>query len=101
MSNLFWVDTDSAGLTSIRFREPTLKNLGQIWNVVPKLRRQTLVKKGDQIFTLEITTGLCSIYSPISGKVVDFAERIFNETPEKINPSTVLLQLTGVNLNEM
>ena len=93
---MFNINLES-GLYYLTLSPTTCKSLGQIWNVIPKFKRNSLIKKGESIFTFETTTGLRNIQSPMAGKVADWAETICEDMPERINDETVLLVLTGVN----
>ena len=98
---MFKIDYDLDGHTQLKLTQSGLKSLGQIWNVVPKFKRGSLVKKDEAIFTFEVTSGLKNILCPVSGKVFDYAESMCLETPEKISEYTTLVTLTGVNSGAM
>ena len=88
---MFWTKRNY-GVIQVGFTESGLKQLGQIWNLLPKFKEGDRIIVNTPIFTAEVTSGLRVIRCPESG-IVSFANYKAFNYPEKITANTDLLHL--------
>ena len=76
----------------VGFTKEFLAELDTCWHMLPAAVRQTPIKEGQPLCSIETNDGLFSVPSPVSGIIAFFDNRAMN-FPDKLTEETILCSL--------
>ena len=89
--NYFWISGNAIGLT-----KEALKELGVIWQFLPRVTDGESVRRGQGIATIQTSTTLKSLVSPKDGYIASFNDEAVAR-PNCIKENTVLFFFSEKN----
>jgi glycine cleavage system H lipoate-binding protein len=90
--NYFQTEKIADGVFALKFTLEGLRDLGQLWYFIPRVIEGQTILEGSGLATVQATTKLKSLLSPISGIVAEINQDIVNRADE-ITEATTLFKV--------
>ena len=92
---MFWYKKDKEQVV-VGLTNDSLKELGQIWQFIPRIKVGDSVRNGQAVATVETTTGLRSLIIVLNGVLYQSNTSVLTD-PESIDETTTIFTFSKVN----